>query len=269
METVKTAAARLGASKHFLPALVFTVCFGAYLGNCDFLPGNDQVGNMLYSVNLLKRHSFALTPPDAPEAFFWVIEKPGAAPVRTTIDHWTAEVDAAYREGRLRAPSYFYYLAATTRPEVYVNTFGIGAPLMGLPVYALLDLFVDLEADRFWWWHGAALTASLLTALAALFLFLAARGLVKPLPAFLATLAFGLGSCAWPVTSQTLWQHPASTFWLSLGAWFLLRSTRRTRAAACCGAAFGMAVLCRPTTAVVAVCAGAYLLWVDRRRCAA
>ena len=28
-----------------------------------------------------------------------------------------------------------------------------------------------------------------------------------------------------------------------------------------------MAVLCRPTTAVVAVCAEAYLLWVDRRRC--
>ena len=75
---------------------------------------------------------------------------------------------------------------------------------MGLPVYALLDLFVDIEADRFWWWHGAALTASLLTALAALFVFLAARGLVKPLPAFLVALTFGLGSCAWPVTSQAL-----------------------------------------------------------------
>ena len=261
--------ARLGAAKHFLPALVFALCFGAYLSNGDFLPGNDQVGNMLFSVNLLKRHSFALSPPHAPEAFFWVIERPGAAPVRTTIDHWTDEVDTAYRQGHLRAPSYFYYLAATTRPEVYVNTFGIGAPLMGLPVYALLDLFVDLEADRFWWWHGAALTASLLTALAALFVFLAARGLVKPLPALLVALAFGLGSCAWPVTSQALWQHPASTFWLSLGAWFLLRSAGRTRAAAWCGAAFGMAVLCRPTTAVVALCAGAYLLWVDRRRCVA
>ena len=29
-----------------------------------------------------------------------------------------------------------------------------------------------------------------------------------------------------------------------------------------------MAVLCRPATAVAVVCAGAYLLWVDRRRCA-
>ena len=27
--------------KHFLPAILFTVCFGVYVGNGDFLPGND------------------------------------------------------------------------------------------------------------------------------------------------------------------------------------------------------------------------------------
>ena len=80
----------------------------------------------------------------------------------------------------------------------------------GLPAYAVLDLFVDIEHDRFWWWHGAALTASLLVALAALFVFLAALGFVQPLPAVLIALAFGLGSCAWPVSSQALWQHPAA-----------------------------------------------------------
>ena len=100
----------------------------------------------------------------------------------------------------------------------------------------MLDPFVDLEHDRFWWRHGAALTASLLTALAALFLFQAARGFVQPVPAVLIALAFGLGSCAWPVSSQALWQHPASTFFLSLGAWLLLRSEGRPLAAACCGA---------------------------------
>ena len=154
METAHRAAARVAASRHFLPALLFAACLGAYLGNGDFLPGNDQVGNMLFSLNLLKRHSLSLSPPDAPEAFFWTLERPGQEPAGTTISEWTDEVDAAYREGRLRAPSYFYYLAPTRHPEVYVNTFGIGAPLAGLPVYALLDLFVDLESDRFWWWHG-------------------------------------------------------------------------------------------------------------------
>ena len=273
-EAARAPAARVAALKHFLPAILFTVCFGVYVGNGDFLPGNDQVGNMLFSVNLLKRHSFAISPPVAPQAFFWTIAKPGQQPVPTAIDEWTESTDAAYREGRLAVRSHFYYASPTVFPEVYVNTFGVGAPLAGLPVYAVLDLFVDIEHDRFWWWHGAALTASLLTALAALFVFLAARGFVQPVPAVLISLAFGLGSCAWPVSSQALWQHPASTFFLSLGAWLLLRPAasgreRRPLAAAWCGAAFGMAVLCRPTVAVVVVCTGAYLLCVDRRRCAA
>ena len=224
---------------------------------------------MLFSLNLLKRHSFAISPPDAPQAFFWTIANPGQEPVPTAIDEWTESTDAAYREGRLAATSHFYYVSPTVFPEVYVNTFGVGAPLAGLPVYAVLDLFVDIEHDGFWWWHGAALTASLLIALVALFVFLAARGFVQPLPAALIALAFGLGSCAWPVSSQTLWQHPASTFFLSLAAWLLLRSEGQPLAAAWCGAALGMAVLCRPTVAVVVVCTGAYLLCVDRRRCVA
>ena len=255
-------------------AILFAACFGAYVGNGDFLPGNDQVGNMLFSVNVLKRHSFTIGPPDAQQAFFRTIERPGAEPVPTAVDEWTEATDTAYREGRLAVRSHFYYVSPTVFPEVYVNTFGIGTPLAGLPVYAVLDLFVDIEHDRFWWWHGAALTASLLTALAALFVFLGARGFVEPVPAVLIALAFGLGSCAWPVSSQALRQHPVSTFFLSLAAWLLLRPAasgreRRPVAAAWCRAASGMAVLCRPTTAVVVLCTGAYLPWVDRRRCAA
>ena len=56
---------------------------------------------------------------------------------------------------------------------------------------------------------------------------------------------------------------------VNLGAWLLLRSERRPLAAAWCGAALGMAVLCRPTVAAVVLCTAAYLLCVDRRRCAA
>ena len=189
--------------------------------------------------------------------------------MKVFIEDWNSAADEAYRDGRLQTPASTYYLAATTRPEEYVSTFGVGATLFGLPVYAVLELFVDMATDRYWWWQGSALTASLLSALAVVFVFLSARGFVRPLPAFLIAVAFGLGSCVWPVSSQALWQHPASTFCLSLGAWFLLRSAEQTRAAAWCGAAFGMAVLCRPTAAVAVVCAGAYLLWVDRRRFAA
>ena len=249
--------------------MLFVVCLAAYVSNGDFLPGNDQAGNMLFSVNLLKRGALSVSPPHAPDAFFWTLEQPGQPPQRVTFDDWNSAVDDAYRQGRLTAPSHYYYLSATTRPDVYVNTFGLGAALAGLPGYAVLDLFVDIAADRYWWWHGGALTASLLTAGTALFVFLAARGFVRPLPAFLVALAFGLGSCVWPISSQALWQHPANTFFLSLGAWLLLRRPERMSDAAWCGAAFGMAVLCRPASAVVVVCVGAYLLWTNHRRLAA
>ena len=144
---------------------------------------------MLFSVNLLKRHSFTISPPDAPQAFFRTVESPGEEPLPTAVDEWTESTDAAYREGRLAVRSHFCYVSPTVFPEAYVNTFGIGAPLAGLPMYAVLDLFGDIEHDRFWWRRGAALTASLLIALTVLFVFLAARGLVKPVAAALIALA--------------------------------------------------------------------------------
>ena len=243
-----------------LPVLLFLACFGAYVGNGDFLHGSDQEGNMLFSVNLLKRHSFSLTLPDAPASFHWRLKEPGEEARRVAFD------EELYEQGRLTPTAYPYYLATTRHPGTYVNTFGIGAALTGLPVYALLDLFTDVESDRWWWWHGGALTASLLTAATALLIFLAARRFVAPLPAFLVALSFGLGSCAWPVSSQALWQHPANSFFLALGAFFLLASPERRRHAAYCGAALGMAVLCRPPSAVAVVCVGVWLLWADRRR---
>ena len=280
-----------GLKFNVVSLLSLALSYGTFLVLCRFeaLPARDPVRRVLRRLCQQRRLSarqrpggqhavqrepaqaplLCDQPPVAPQAFFWTIAKPGQEPVPTAIDEWPESTDADYRESRLAAASHFYYVSPTVFPKVHVNTFGVGAPLAGLPVHAVLDLFVDIEHDRFWWWHGGALTASLLTALAALFVFLAARGFVQPVPAVLIALAFGLGSCAWPVSSQALWQHPASTFLLSLGAWLLLRNEGRPLAAAWCGAALGMAVLCRPTVAVVALCTAAYLLCVDRRRRAA
>ena len=251
------------SSRYLLLVFLFFICFGAYVSNGDFLPGGDQKGNMLFSVNLLKRHAFSLSPPDAPSAFFWTLKQSGQEPLTVEVDIWNSQATYLFETGQLQAEPH-YYLAQTTRPEVYVNTFGIGSALVGLPVYAFLDLFVDIESDRYWWWHGGALTASLLTASAALFIFLASRRFVAPLPAFLVALTFGLGSCAWPISSQALWQHPTNTFFLALGAYFLIGIPDKKHYAAYCGAAVGAAVWCRPTSAVVVVCTGVYLLWVNR-----
>ena len=224
---------------------------------------------MLFSVNLLKNQSFSVTVQDAPSSFYWKLEEPGEEPRGVVVGEWDWRIGALYEQGRLKPYTYQYYLAETTHPGKFVSTFGIGTALVGLPVYAVLDLFTDIETDHWWWWHGGALTASLLTAATAWLIFLAARRFVAPLPAFLIALSFGLGSCAWAVSSQALWQHPANTFFLALGAFFLLASPERRRTAAYCGAAFGMAVLCRPPSALVVICVGAWLAWTDRRRLSA
>lgn len=251
------------SSSYLLPILLFFVCFGAYVSNGDFLPGGDQEGNMLLSVNMLKRQALSLSPPDAPGAFLWKLEQPNEEPHEVTFNAYNRGVNALYEKGQLKARGK-YYLAKTTQPDLYVNTFGVGSAIVGLPVYAVLDLFVDIESDRYWWWHGGALTASLLIAATALFIFLASHRFVAPLPAFLVALTFGLGSCAWPISSQALWQHPTNTFFLTLSTYFLVGIPERKRYAAYCGAALGMAVWCRPTSAIVVVCVGVYLLCANR-----
>ena len=90
-----------------LPALLFLACFGAYVGNGDFLYGGDQEANMLFSVNLLKRHSFSLTPADAPDAFRWRLEGAGGEAQGATLDRWSRvaewnrEAVALYEQGQL------------------------------------------------------------------------------------------------------------------------------------------------------------------------
>ncbi len=248
-----------------LPLTLFLICFVAYLINGDFDPGGDQQGNMLFSVNLLKYHSFSVTPERAPAGFTWTYkEESGEERQIGKLKEWNRQLHDAYRNGDL-TPTHQYYLTPTKHPGRYANTFGMGAPVAGLPVYAFLNLFTDVDSNPYWWWYGSKLSASLLIAFAAVLLFLSARFFVASAPAVLIALTFALGSCVWTTSSQALWQHPANTFFLALGAYFLCGAATRKHFAAYCGLALGMAVLCRPTGAVVVVCAGLYLLVANRR----
>jgi hypothetical protein len=75
----------------------------------------------------------------------------------------------------------------------------------------------------------AALTASLLTAAAVTFIFLAVRRLVPERMAFLTALAIGIGTNYWPVVSRTLWQHDSVAFGLALALWAWLRPASEIR----------------------------------------
>jgi len=252
-----------GRSSLGLPVFLFLVCVGAYFGNGDPMPGgaaSDARSNMIVGLNLLKNHTFLIDPPQAPyHGFSWVLEQSPGRRVPVRIADWDDAREEAYRQGRLTAKER-YFLVPTEHPGRYASAFGIGAALTVLPVYAALNLVTDLASSPALWWYGAKVTASLLTAGAALFIFLAMRRFVSPPWAALGALAFGLGTCAWTHSSQVLWQQTPFLFFQSLGAWGLFAAKERRDRALYCGAAFGAAVLCRPTGVIFFALAGLYLL---------
>ena len=219
---------------------------------------------MLLSVNLLKNHSFTINPEQVPDSFAWSVEKPGEDGTIVSIPEWNKVIQEEYEKGWLR-PIPLYYLSPTNRSGEYVNTFGTGSALTALPIYALLNLFTDISTSRAWWWRGAKLTASVLVASTVLLIFLTMSRFVSVPAAALGALSFGLGSNAWSVSSQTLWQHPSFSFFLALAAWLLVvpPGQEKRNAPLYFGAALGMATLCRSTGALFVICVGIYLLLVS------
>jgi hypothetical protein len=105
----------------------------------------------------------------------------------------------------------------------------------------------------------AAITASLSVASAFGFLGIAFRRLgggshMALIAAFLA----GLGTSAWSVAADQLWQHGPGMMWIALA---LVLSERHAIAP---GFAFGAAVLTRPPTAIIAAATGLYCTWKER-----
>ena len=255
-------AARRGAGKRGLPVFLFLVSFVAYTLNGGMLLAGDAYPNMLFSLNVLKNRSLSIEPWQAPACFFWKSQQPDGEVKGVRVRQWDSQADAAYRSGQLREQN-DYYMVPSVHPGRYVNTFGIGATLTVLPVYAVMSLFTDIAANRSAWYFGAKVAASMLVAGAVVLIFLTMRRFAIPaVPAAVGALTFGLGTIAWSVSSQALWQQTPALFFLALGAWCLAGVEARPRLAAYCGMAFGMATLCRPTAAISTLLVGGYLLWL-------
>jgi hypothetical protein len=173
-------------------------------------------------------------------------------------------------EGTSKAAECKYYLVESAVPGRYVNIYGIGATLTALPVYAVMKCLVsDLAKHSQLVWFTARETAAALTALSAMFLYLAALALTGRRNALVTALAYGLGTCVWSTCSQGLWQQTPAVFYLALGTCLFVRIERVRWLAAPCAMAWAAAVWCRPTSVIVVLCAGVWLLFRDRRAFAA
>ena len=269
----------VGAAKRWwtrtgvLAAAIFVVLLAAYSVNGGFLYGNDAKPNVYLPSALLGGAGFTFTPSEYPFMFYWVC-RTDEDWVPVLIDAWDQsfkDQPYTYRQllqaGRLRLYQPRYYLVRSNRMKasgepVCVNTFGPGAAITALPVFAVLHLAVggDLRAHPAVMWYGGKAVASLLVAGSAVFIFLTARAFTRTGPAALIALAYGLGTGVWSTSSQTLWQHGPNEFFLAMGAYFLTQAEKSWKHAAACGAALSAAVACRPTSIVVAAAVAVYLL---------
>lgn len=252
---------------------IFLGLLGVYHLNGQFLYGNDAKPNVYLPVALLGGGGMSFTPSEYPFMFYWVCDTPQGQ-VTYQFNAWDEYVTGqpyTYRQlfhaGLLKLIQPKYYLVPSIRktPQgepICVNTFGPGAGMTALPVFAVLHLAVggDLPSHPAAMWYGAKFAGALLVAGSAALVFLTARVFTTTAPAALIALAYGLGTGVWSTSSQTLWQHGPNEFFLAMGAYFLMRAETSWKHAAACGLALSAAVACRPTSIVVAAAVGVYLL---------
>lgn len=210
------------------PAL-FVALVVVYNVNGTVLLGNDATANYFASVSLLKRGD-------------------------VNLDEFTILRNA---DGRVP-----YYLTET-RGHV-ISRLGPGAPIAVAPAFAVALAAGGGKVNERVALYVAKAASSLYVAGAAVLLFLISLRLgASRRDAVVLTLLYGLGTVAFSVVSQSLWQHGPSTFFGMLGWWLLERGDRRALIAA--GLALAAMVACRPPDAVFALAGAAYVAHRHRR----
>ncbi len=272
---------KLLGRKAVVGGAIFLILLAAYHLNGGFLYGNDAKPNVYLAPTLLSQGRLSFTPTQHPFMFLWGY-RTKEGPVLVQFNSWKDRmVDQPYtarqffETGLLTLVQSKYYLVPSVRrtaegEPIFVNTFGPGAGLTALPLYALLHLATggDLQSHPAALWYGGKVAASLLVAGSAVWVFLTACAFTTVARSALITLAYGLGTGVWSMSSQALWQHGPNEFFLAMGTYFLVRAERGWTSAAWCGLAYSAAVACRPTSVIVAGAAGVYLLvrWFMARR---
>ena len=133
----------------------------------------------------------------------------------------------------------FYWLAGSDAQEVTVDFRAEGVPDRQT---------VPVAVPPLW---PAALAASIAVSVAMACLAVVFAGFVTPRAALAGALVAGLGTSAWSVAADALWQHGPAILFLSLALLFISREKYLPA-----GLAFAVAILIRPPTALIAAAAG-------------
>jgi hypothetical protein len=239
-----------------------------YQADDSVVEEGDAIANVELPIALLRTGKLHFTPRLSPIVFLWKSKPP--LPVRDDyyVRNWHERHEGRaagywYVTGQLELNGPRYFAVESRISGAYVCTFGVIAGLTMLPLAALFSA-IDQDFMRSEWLKlsAAKLHASGLIATSAVLLFMLGLRYVRPRYALLIGLAYGLGTCVWAVSSDTLWQQTVSIALLSgvIHAFVRVAEDDSRAARIFCGVLLATAIANRPTAVFFAVAIGMYLL---------
>ena len=159
-----------------------------------------------------------------------------------------------------QAGDHLPYWFVRSRGHVY-SRYPIASGLLALPVF-VPSIVGGGSASVFP--HLGKVGAAILTAIGVALLFLAMRTLISARAAAAAALVYATCTAAFPLLSQSIWQHTGSALALAFGLYALFALEGRRRAA-CVAVAAALMVLCRPVDALLGMGLVGALLVLDTR----
>ena len=200
-----------------------------YQVNGSVVEEGDATPSLNLPIAILKQRALSFTPDDFPEMFHWTSFRPLPKMDDFYVRRWPdllgRRTAQEWRDaGKLVFRGPRYHLVQSPRRSVYVSTFG---PVPGITFVPLSALLLALDptfgADPLLQLSAAKLHGSMLVAGSATVLFLIALGYTTRWRALFTAACYALGTCAWSVSSQHIWQQTANGLFLCLGCLFFLR----------------------------------------------
>jgi len=257
----------------FIAASIAVALLAVYTVNGTIVTTHDATSNTFLAANVIQEGRLWFSPSRDPQLFLWKFRDQEPRDRTLHLTSLNPEARSWYEKGDL-VPEPVYAVAPSIRSDprtgerLYVPTYGLGTGLSAVPILVWASIFAgDIRRQPELLWYGAKLAASLFAAASAALLFLTCRCYLPPGRSLVLAALYGLGTCVWSMSSQTLWQHASNAFFIALATLFLVAGRNGTRVgyAAFCGAALGAATACRPTSLAYLVAIAVYWLIVKRR----
>ena len=159
-----------------------------------------------------------------------------------------------------------YFGGMQERNGHLVTSYPLGSAILAAPLFWVADQMNYLRE-----WHHyrviGKIAASFMVALSAAFVFLTLRLNLSRNAAWLIALLYGLGTSAWSISSQELWQHGPGALCLAIGIYSLALLTKAPTqySAFTAGLFLGLAVLCRLLNVIPVVALSCFILLHHRK----